>query len=51
MVQESLKVPRDSQFSHVSVLLEEMVANLAVVPGGGYLDATVGGGGHSAGLL
>ncbi|MFM1843178.1 MAG: S-adenosyl-methyltransferase MraW [Cyanobacteriota bacterium] len=51
MVQESLQVSRDSRFSHISVLLGEMVANLAVISGGSYLDATVGGGGHSAGLL
>ena len=51
MDQGSLDIARDSQFCHVSVLLGEMVANLAVVPGGHYLDATAGGGGHSEGLL
>jgi len=51
MVKGSLDAACDSQFCHVSVLLGEMVANLAVVPGGNYLDATAGGGGHSEGLL
>lgn len=51
MDQESSNVAEENQFRHVSVLLSEMVANLAVTPGGCYLDATVGGGGHSDALL
>ncbi len=36
---------------HVPVLLEEAVAALAVTPGGTYVDATFGRGGHSARIL
>jgi 16S rRNA (cytosine1402-N4)-methyltransferase len=38
-------------FSHVSVLSREVLAGLAIQAGGHYLDATVGGGGHSAQIL
>jgi 16S rRNA (cytosine1402-N4)-methyltransferase len=38
-------------FAHISVLAEELIAGLQVCPGGHYLDATVGGGGHSALIL
>ncbi len=38
---------RERQFGHVSVLLKEAIEFLAVKPGGTYLDATVGLGGHS----
>ena len=34
-------------FSHVSVLLNETVENLAIKPDGIYADGTAGGGGHS----
>ncbi len=34
-------------FGHVSVLLEEALEWLAVAPGGTYVDATLGAGGHS----
>lgn len=34
-------------FKHVSVLLQEAVDALAVKPGGHYIDATAGGGGHA----
>ena len=37
--------------AHVPVLLEEAVAALAVKPGGVYVDATFGRGGHSAAIL
>ncbi|MCD8486834.1 MAG: 16S rRNA (cytosine(1402)-N(4))-methyltransferase RsmH [Desertifilum sp.] len=40
-----------STFVHVPVLSRELVEGLAVAPGGHYLDATVGGGGHSALIL
>lgn len=38
-------------FSHIPVLSQEVVTGLAVKPGGHYLDATVGGGGHSRFIL
>jgi 16S rRNA (cytosine1402-N4)-methyltransferase len=36
---------------HVSVLLNETLDELAVKPGGRYIDGTVGGGGHTEALL
>ncbi|BAY24378.1 S-adenosyl-methyltransferase MraW [Calothrix sp. NIES-2100] len=38
-------------FSHIPVLSRELIAGLEVHPGGHYLDATVGGGGHTRLLL
>ena len=38
-------------FFHVPVLSREVIEGLAVHPGGRYLDATVGGGGHSRLIL
>ncbi len=40
-----------ANFHHISVLAQELIAGLNVQPGGLYLDATVGGGGHSRLLL
>lgn len=40
-----------TEFSHVSVLSRELVEGLNIRPGGHYLDATVGGGGHSQLIL
>jgi 16S rRNA (cytosine1402-N4)-methyltransferase len=40
-----------STFSHIPVLSQEVIEGLAVHPGGHYLDATVGGGGHSRLIL
>ena len=37
--------------THVSVLLEESVAALALEPDGTYVDATFGRGGHSRAIL
>ncbi len=37
--------------THVPVMLETVIDLLFVTPGGTYLDATAGGGGHSAALL
>lgn len=41
----------EATFSHIPVLSREVVEGLAVHPGGRYLDATVGGGGHSRLIL
>lgn len=40
-----------AEFVHVPVLSREVIAALAIESGGHYLDATVGGGGHSALIL
>ncbi|NET56957.1 MAG: 16S rRNA (cytosine(1402)-N(4))-methyltransferase RsmH [Symploca sp. SIO2E6] len=42
---------KKSAFVHVSVLSQELVAYLEISPAGHYLDATVGGGGHSQLIL
>ncbi len=42
---------KTSAFVHVSVLSRELVEYLQIRPGGHYLDATVGGGGHSQSIL
>lgn len=39
------------EFKHESVLLEEAIENLKIKPGGRYIDATAGGGGHTAQIL
>lgn len=41
----------DSDFHHVPVLPQAVVEGLNIQPGGLYLDATVGGGGHSRLIL
>ena len=38
-------------FRHLPVLFEETMTALAVRPGGVYADGTIGGGGHSRGIL
>lgn len=38
-------------FHHIPVLYEEVLSALNLTPGGVYLDATLGGGGHSEGIL
>lgn len=39
------------EFAHVSVLLEEVISALAVEENGIYADGTLGGGGHTNGIL
>ena len=43
--------PSGTDFYHLSVLPQEVIESLALKPGGHYLDATVGGGGHSSLIL
>jgi 16S rRNA (cytosine1402-N4)-methyltransferase len=42
---------KPSPFNHCSVLTRELIAGLDIYSGGIYLDATVGGGGHSELIL
>ena len=39
------------EFKHISVLLEESIEALKIKSGGIYVDGTLGGGGHSHGIL
>jgi 16S rRNA (cytosine1402-N4)-methyltransferase len=43
--------PQPTSFSHIPVLSREIIEGLAIKPEGHYLDATVGGGGHSRLIL
>ncbi len=47
----AIEVESDQAFSHVSVMLGEVVQALEPTRGGVFVDATVGGAGHSAALL
>jgi len=38
------------EFNHVSVMLDECIEGLAVIPDGIYVDCTVGGAGHSSAI-
>jgi 16S rRNA (cytosine1402-N4)-methyltransferase len=40
-----------AEFSHLPVLSLEVIAGLNIIPGGHYLDATLGGGGHTELIL
>jgi 16S rRNA (cytosine1402-N4)-methyltransferase len=40
-----------AEFIHISVLSREVIAGLQITPGKHYLDATLGGGGHSKSIL
>lgn len=44
---QNLTDTEERAFFHIPVLSRELIAGLEVRPGGHYLDATVGGGGHS----
>jgi 16S rRNA (cytosine1402-N4)-methyltransferase len=46
----AISSPRDTLF-HTSVLLDEALEHLAVQPGGRYIDATLGAGGHTRAIL
>ena len=39
------------KLSHIPVLYQEALGGLQIKPGGHYIDATVGGGGHARGIL
>jgi 16S rRNA (cytosine1402-N4)-methyltransferase len=39
------------ELRHIPVLYQEVLAGLCTKPGGRYIDATVGGGGHARGIL
>jgi 16S rRNA (cytosine1402-N4)-methyltransferase len=46
-----VEAQKPATFQHLSVLSQELIAGLDLVPGGEYLDATAGGGGHSELIL
>lgn len=46
-----MEIGENGSFSHYSVLRRETIAGLNIIAGGKYLDATVGGGGHSELIL
>lgn len=48
---ESSVNEREASFYHESVLLDEVIENLAPAKGRFYIDGTLGGGGHSEALL
>jgi 16S rRNA (cytosine1402-N4)-methyltransferase len=39
------------KLGHIPVLYQEVLTGLQIKPGGSYIDATVGGGGHASGIL
>ena len=48
---EAAEPSEEGMGGHAPVLLEEVLQYLAVAPGGRYIDATVGAGGHAAAIL
>lgn len=46
-----MRVKKESNLYHTSVLLYESISSLNVNPSGIYVDVTFGGGGHSRGIL
>jgi 16S rRNA (cytosine1402-N4)-methyltransferase len=46
-----VEAQKPATFKHLSVLGHELIAGLDLIPGGKYLDATAGGGGHSELIL
>src|SRR5690554_1473319 len=52
MMSSTGRVPEQpGVFTHIPVLYQQVMEWLAPRPGGSYIDATVGLGGHAAGLL
>lgn len=51
MTDDAALIASSARFHHVPVMPHEVLAGLQIVAGGRYLDATIGGGGHSAELL
>ncbi len=46
-----VKVGLEDGTMHLSVMLQETVESLAVVPGGSYIDGTLGGAGHACEIM
>lgn len=49
--QVAARQTRGDKLGHIPVLYQEVLAGLRIKPGGQYIDATVGGGGHARGIL